>query len=60
MAEEAETITLDLTLTLNRTAAENLAVAWENDWPLTVAVRDLFDGQDGFLHSLNKALGREH
>lgn len=49
-----------ITITLDRAAAEHLAVAWENDWPLTTPVRVLFDGQDGFLHALNEALGREH
>ena len=49
-----------ITLTLDRDAAERLAHAWEMDESLTVPVRDLFDGQDGFLHRLNTALGREH
>lgn len=50
----------NVTITLDRSAAERLARAWENDQPLTVPVRDLLDGQDGFLHRLNSALGREH
>ena len=49
-----------VTITLDRKAANRLADAWEADRPLTEAVRDAFDGQDGYLHRLNAALGREH
>lgn len=49
-----------ITITLDRQAADRLAQAWENDEPLTARVRDLFDGQDGHLHRLNDALGRDH
>lgn len=57
-----------ITITLDRQAAERLAVLWEGDdghgtegyADLLRSVRDLFDGQDGFLHRLNDALGRQH
>lgn len=52
-----------LTLTVGRSQAEALAVLWEGDDDpegLTIAVCDLLQGHDGFLHLLNHALGREH
>ena len=52
-----------ITLTVSRAAAEHLARIWEGDddpLALTAAVRDVLNGHDGFLHTLNEALGREH
>jgi hypothetical protein len=52
-----------LTLTVDRIAAERLAESWENTDSLVMmvsAVRDVFAGQDGYLHILNEALGWEH
>lgn len=52
-----------VTVSIPRAAANALAEAWENGDSydaLVVPLRDTFNGQDGFLHTLNEALGREH
>lgn len=52
-----------VTLVVPRAAATRLAQAWESggdDIDYRPLLRDALGGGDGFLHTLNEALGREH
>lgn len=52
-----------ISLVVPRAAAERVAKAWELDQlevPFVTAIRDMLNGQDGHLHTLNAALGRDH